>query len=761
MSLRSTILPFLALFGLPVWLAAGAAITLSPATVRVDAEFRLQVKLSYTADLYGAGLDLVYDPSKLAVADSDGNISNGVQPSVSEGAFLNSGGTTSTLRAEALQDSRPGRLVLGLTRRGRVAGASSSQERTLLSVGFRALTSGTTRVHVENAVLFDSRSDAGQPIATSEATLVAVVATTNHPPVLRLPANVQTRPGIAVLDASESFDPDEDTLTYSWEQKSGSPVTLSSTSTAAIYFTLGSASVASFELAISDGAATVRQSVVVSASSDADSPPRAVVASPGSGKGVFAIAFSLLDAESDSADVVAEFSTDGGATFHPATSVAGAEPLQGLAATPSGAPHQFVWNSIGDVGTVRLPAVLFRLTPSSTRSGALGVAAVSDAFPVDDSGATMSVRIFAPVEGASLISGETFALRGEAFDAQGIRIGGAGLEFSSDRDGVLGTGSPLIASLKTIGDHRIRLLARDAQGRTATTSELVRVEPVPPPPLRMVFTGRVASSMGLPAPDGSQIVLFNTTRGISGSGRIGGGDGTYQAVLGSLTKSVAALGDMVTFDLVDDAGVPRVLTPSGITLATQDIDNRLRLQDLVFDISTSVSFAQGLNLICLPADPGTPAGPYSSTDLLRDSGAFFVARAVAGRLDVYLPDGTTPAWNVRGNQGYLLGAARDRTFTYAGKAWPPSDRLWILSGGYNILSFPFGVPSGFTTGDVLTLSGSDWIVEYDQDRVTRTQRARPFLRGLERDPTPVRLGRGYLVRTRQPTTLAIPTAGGQ
>jgi 5'-nucleotidase len=80
-----------------------------------------------------------------------------------------------------------------------------------------------------------------------------------------------------------------------------------------------------------------------------------------------------------------EFSTDGGATFAPATPGYGNGSLTGLVSSPGGTVHTFLWNSVDDlVGTPTTPStqVRLRVTPSD---GNAGSPASSSNFTVDNS----------------------------------------------------------------------------------------------------------------------------------------------------------------------------------------------------------------------------------------------------------------------------------------------------------------------------------------------------------------------------------------
>jgi hypothetical protein len=82
--------------------------------------------------------------------------------------------------------------------------------------------------------------------------------------------------------------------------------------------------------------------------------------SPGYLASPVTIPFTLVDEQFDPArQIVPEYSLAGGGQWLPATGVA--SPTTNLAATPTGAPHTFVWNAAAD-GVVHEPDVAFRIS---------------------------------------------------------------------------------------------------------------------------------------------------------------------------------------------------------------------------------------------------------------------------------------------------------------------------------------------------------------------------------------------------------------
>jgi len=142
-----------------------------------------------------------------------------------------------------------------------------------------------------------------------------------------------------------------------------------------------------------------------------------------------------------------------------------------------------------------------RLSWSSNRDGALGTGPTleTDALSVGDHVVTLratddrglagstsvdltvfpngapTAAIAAPADGSEFLQGAEVAFTGSGTDPEQGELAGTALAWSSDRDGALGTGSPLSTSDLSVGDHVVTLTARDQQGRTGTASVSVRI----------------------------------------------------------------------------------------------------------------------------------------------------------------------------------------------------------------------------------------------------------------------------------------------
>ncbi|MBJ6765490.1 PKD domain-containing protein [Myxococcaceae bacterium JPH2] len=102
--------------------------------------------------------------------------------------------------------------------------------------------------------------------------------------------------------------------------------------------------------------------------------------------------------------------------------------------------------------------------------------------------AQLSITVLAPVNlapvavidtpgpnGTSLHEGDTLVLQGHATDPEQGNLSGASLTWTSDKGGVLGTGTAVSFHATVVGEHRIVLTATDSQGLTAQASTTLNV----------------------------------------------------------------------------------------------------------------------------------------------------------------------------------------------------------------------------------------------------------------------------------------------
>lgn len=107
------------------------------------------------------------------------------------------------------------------------------------------------------------------------------------------------------------------------------------------------------------------------------------------------------------------------------------------------------------------------------------------------------VTITAPGDGASVGDRTGATLQGSAEDPEDGALSGAALVWSSDVDGVLGTGTSIGSGSLTIGTHTITLTATDTDGATGSANITIAVYDEPPPLLypALAYVGEAGGTL--------------------------------------------------------------------------------------------------------------------------------------------------------------------------------------------------------------------------------------------------------------------------
>ncbi len=114
----------------------------------------------------------------------------------------------------------------------------------------------------------------------------------------------------------------------------------------------------------------------------------------------------------------------------------------------------------------------------------------SDGTTGPDGNAAPSVTITGPASGSTYTAGQRISFAGSATDPEDGALSGTALEWSSSRDGALGTGGTLEVNTLSVGTHTVTLRATDSGSRSATATVSVTVNSVPtlpPVPGTQVF----------------------------------------------------------------------------------------------------------------------------------------------------------------------------------------------------------------------------------------------------------------------------------
>lgn len=214
-------------------------------------------------------------------------------------------------------------------------------------------------------------------------------------------------------------------------------------------------------------------------------------------------------------------------------------------------------------------------------SGTLGTDAITvEAIAVDF---PPTVDILAPEDGAAFTTNETVSFVGDVSDPAET-IPDANIAWTSDRDGLLGTGSS-IASMLTDGTHVITLAAIDSNGLEGEDSVTIQVLASVPPTVEIVepengesFLANEMISFLAEASDpldgklsGDSLVWVSNIDGPLGTGEsllLALSKGTHTVVVTASNSLALSTNDSVTFEVVAGPGVPSVTISSPVDNAT-------------------------------------------------------------------------------------------------------------------------------------------------------------------------------------------------
>ncbi|MBI3894025.1 MAG: hypothetical protein HY303_21105 [Candidatus Wallbacteria bacterium] len=175
------------------------------------------------------------------------------------------------------------------------------------------------------------------------------------------------------------------------------------------------------------------------------------------------------------------------------------------------------------------------------------------------------------------------------------------------------------------------------------------------------------------------------------------------------------------------------------------VDNGARSEPVPISFAaapgTGTIVLSGLNILSVPVDPSTTGHPYDSTDLIRDTGATFVARALPnGSFQLHHPAlGLTP-FPIEGNRSYIVGRqgpAVAAAFTGAG--WTSASRMVVLTAGINLLGYPPPVPGSKTLEALRAATSARFLMQIDSQG-----RRSPYLGSLGVNAS-IEAGRGFLI----------------
>lgn len=128
------------------------------------------------------------------------------------------------------------------------------------------------------------------------------------------------------------------------------------------------------------------------------------------------------------------------------------------------------------ISTATLSAGEHQVTLSATDSA--GLTGTTDVLVIvyDSANSTPSISMSSPAENAQFFVGDAVRLQGNATDPEQGNIR-TRMQWSSNLDGALGTGSPLTIRTLRAGEHTIKAMVTDNGGAKAAITRTITVRP--------------------------------------------------------------------------------------------------------------------------------------------------------------------------------------------------------------------------------------------------------------------------------------------
>jgi PKD repeat protein len=163
---------------------------------------------------------------------------------------------------------------------------------------------------------------------------------------------------------------------------------------------------------------------------------------------------------------------------------------------------------------------------------------------------------------------------------------------------------------------------------------------------------------------------------------------------------------------------------------------------------------RGLNLVGVLVDPSTPGHTYTVGDLLRDSGATWIAApdTTGGttRFRVYTSAADAIIPLVKTGVAYLVLSPVKRAVALGGTAWLGAHTSVDLVAGLNAVTYPLGVPLGEMASHLRSRTNCSFAVRIAPPDAPGLRRFRSFIPDIGAD-FPLQSGEGYLI--------SVPSAG--
>ncbi|MBI4867603.1 MAG: hypothetical protein HY816_11680 [Candidatus Wallbacteria bacterium] len=173
----------------------------------------------------------------------------------------------------------------------------------------------------------------------------------------------------------------------------------------------------------------------------------------------------------------------------------------------------------------------------------------------------------------------------------------------------------------------------------------------------------------------------------------------------------------------------------------------------------TIVLERGLNLVAVQVDPSTPDHTYRVSDLLRDSGAAWVATLDSTdghpRFRTFVVVGDNDAPVVTGAGAYLIHSPAARALFFEGPSWSNVSRNVELGPGLNAIAYPLGVPAGERASNLVERTGAAFLLQLSSGDSPGRGRFQPYIEGLSSDVI-LHPGRGYFLSVPVSRSLTLP-----
>jgi hypothetical protein len=282
-----------------------------------------------------------------------------------------------------------------------------------------------------------------------------------------------------------------------------------------------------------------------------------------------------------------------------------------------------------------------------------------------------TVKVLAPVQGAFFAVGTLLTLRGEATDPEDGPLTGTRLVWTSDKDGALGTGTPLSVSTLSVNVHRLTLTATDSLGLSsqAQVSITVNATAGTPPVVTLsspthgaTFQAGTAVQLTGSAKDsggavltGASLTWSSSRDGALGTGgslsvgtlsvgqhvlRLTATDGQGRVGFAEVTVHITALNQAPVVSIQEPADGLSVAAGTAVTLrgsATDAEDGVLSGAALAWSSSLDGALGTGSPLSTASLSSGTHHLTLRATDRQGVSGSASITLTVTGTVENRLP----------------------------------------------------------------------------------------------------------------------------